>query len=46
MLTNIVAVPVEVGAAFYIPPPTISTFMQRMLFVTGGSDLVEVFFGH
>lgn len=46
MLTNIVAVPVVVGGAFQMPPADISTFMQRMLFVTGTATLVQVFFGH
>ncbi|MGG5252354.1 purine/pyrimidine permease [Neobacillus sp. SM06] len=46
MLTNIVAVPVVVGAAFHMSPADISTFMQRMLFVTGAATLVQVFFGH
>lgn len=46
MLTNIVAVPVVVGAAFHMSPADISTFMQRMLFVTGGATLIQVFFGH
>ncbi|MDP4083309.1 MAG: purine/pyrimidine permease [Bacillota bacterium] len=46
MLTNIVAVPVVVGAAFHMTSADISTFMQRMLFVTGASTLIQVYFGH
>lgn len=46
MLTNIVAIPVVVGASFHMSPAEISTFMQRMLFVTGAATLIQVFFGH
>ncbi len=46
MLTNIIAVPVVVGAAFHMSPADISTFMQRMLLVSGAATLIQVFFGH
>ncbi|EKN66192.1 xanthine/uracil/vitamin C permease [Neobacillus bataviensis LMG 21833] len=46
MLTNIIAVPVVVGAAFHMSPAEISTFMQRMLFVSGSATLIQVFIGH
>lgn len=46
MLTNIIAVPVVVGAAFHMSPAEISTFMQRMLLVTGGATLIQVLIGH
>lgn len=46
MLTNIIAVPVVVGAAFHMSPAEISTFMQRMLLMTGAATLVQAFFGH
>lgn len=46
MLTNIIAVPVVVGAAFHMSAADISTFMQRMLFVSGAATLIQVFFGH
>ncbi|MGG1396700.1 purine/pyrimidine permease [Bacillus salipaludis] len=46
MLTNIIAVPIVVGAAFHMSPAEISTFMQRMLFVTGAATLVQLFIGH
>lgn len=46
ILTNIVAVPVVVGAAFHMTAAEISTFMLRMLFVTGAATLIQVFFGH
>ncbi|MEH7108498.1 purine/pyrimidine permease [Bacillus sp. JJ1764] len=46
MLTNIVAVPVVVGAAFHMSPAEISSFMQRMLFVGGAATLIQLFFGH
>lgn len=46
MLTNIIAVPVVVGAAFHMSPADISTFMQRMLLVSGAATLIQVFIGH
>jgi xanthine/uracil permease len=46
ILTNVIAVPVVVGAAFHMSPAEISTFMQRMLLVTGAATLVQVFVGH
>ena len=46
MLTNIIAVPVVVGAAFHMSPAEISTFMERMLFVSGAASLFQIFFGH
>lgn len=46
MLTNIIAVPVVVGAAFHLSPADISTFMERMLFVSGVATLIQIFFGH
>ncbi|MBL4951484.1 purine/pyrimidine permease [Neobacillus sp. YIM B02564] len=46
MLTNIIAVPVVVGAAFQMSPAEISTFMERMLFVSGAATLVQIYFGH
>ncbi|WP_312473310.1 purine/pyrimidine permease [Neobacillus sp.] len=46
MLTNIIAVPVVVGAAFHMSPADISTFMERMLFVSGAATLIQIFFGH
>ncbi|MDR6999985.1 purine/pyrimidine permease [Neobacillus niacini] len=46
MLTNIIAVPVVVGEAFRMSPAEISTFMQRMLFVSGAATLVQLFIGH
>ncbi|MGG3562262.1 purine/pyrimidine permease [Neobacillus rhizosphaerae] len=46
MLTNIIAVPVVVGAAFHMSPAEISTFMQRMLLVSGAATLIQVFIGH
>jgi xanthine/uracil permease len=46
MLTNIIAVPVVVGAAFHMPPADISTFMQRMLLVSGAATLIQVLIGH
>jgi xanthine/uracil permease len=46
MLTNIVAVPVVVGGAFEMSPSEISTFMLRMLFVTGAATLIQIFLGH
>ncbi|MFD0828309.1 purine/pyrimidine permease [Neobacillus sp. M.A.Huq-85] len=46
MLTNIIAVPIVIGAAFHMSPAEISTFMQRMLFVTGAATLVQLFIGH
>jgi xanthine/uracil permease len=46
MLTNIIAVPVVVGAAFDMTSADISTFMQRMLFVSGAATLIQLFIGH
>ncbi|NRD77945.1 purine/pyrimidine permease [Bacillus sp. BRMEA1] len=46
MLTNMIAVPVVVGAAFHMQPAEISTFMQRMLLVSGAATLIQVLFGH
>ncbi|CAH2716900.1 Putative purine permease YwdJ [Neobacillus rhizosphaerae] len=46
MLINIIAVPVVVGAAFHMSPADISTFMERMLFVSGAATLIQIFFGH
>lgn len=46
MLTNVIAVPVVVGAAFHMSPAEISSFMERMLFVTGAATLIQIFFGH
>lgn len=46
MLTNIVAVPVVVGGAFHMAPDEISTFMLRMLFITGAATLIQIVFGH
>jgi xanthine/uracil permease len=46
MLTNVVAVPVVVGGAFQMSPADISTFMLRMLFLTGAATLVQIFLGH
>ncbi|MED3561789.1 purine/pyrimidine permease [Bacillus xiapuensis] len=46
MLTNIIAIPVIVGAVFHMSPAEISTFMQRMLFVSGAATLVQLFIGH
>lgn len=46
MLTNVIAVPVVVGAAFHMAPAEIADFMQRMLFVTGIATLIQIFFGH
>jgi len=46
MLTNIIAVPVVVGAAFHMDPADISTFMQRMLFVSGAATLIQLLIGH
>ncbi|MDP4104576.1 MAG: purine/pyrimidine permease [Bacillota bacterium] len=46
MLTNIVAVPVVVGGAFEMSASEISTFMLRMLFVTGAATLIQIFLGH
>jgi xanthine/uracil permease len=46
MLTNIIAVPVVVGAAFHMSPADISTFMQRMLFVSGAATIFQIFIGH
>lgn len=46
MLTNVLAVPVVVGSAFQMSPAEISTFMLRMLFVTGAGTLVQLFLGH
>jgi xanthine/uracil permease len=46
MLTNIVAVPVVVGAAFHMSSAEISTFMQNMLFVTGAATFIQAFIGH
>jgi xanthine/uracil permease len=46
ILTNVIAVPVVVGAAFHMLPADISTFMQRMLLVTGAATLVQVYIGH
>ncbi|MFK9091017.1 purine/pyrimidine permease [Bacillus salipaludis] len=46
MLTNVIAVPVVVGAAFHMSPAEISTFMQRMLFVSGAATLIQLFIGH
>jgi xanthine/uracil permease len=46
MLTNIIAVPVVVGAAFHMSPADVSTFMQRMLLVSGAATFIQVLFGH
>lgn len=46
MLTNVIAVPVVVGAAFHMSPAEISGFMERMLFVTGAATLIQIFIGH
>jgi xanthine/uracil permease len=46
ILTNVIAVPVVVGAAFHMPPEDISSFMQRMLLVSGAATLVQLYFGH
>lgn len=46
MLTNVAAVPVVVGAAFHMSPAEISTFMLRMLFLTGAGTFIQIFFGH
>ena len=35
LLANVVAIPILVGAAFDLPAADISTFVQRMLVVTG-----------
>ncbi|AZU60796.1 purine/pyrimidine permease [Neobacillus mesonae] len=46
MLTNIIVVPVVVGPVFHMSPAEISTFMERMLFVSGAATLFQIFFGH
>ena len=46
MLTNIIAVPIVVGAAFHMSPAEISTFMQRMLLVSGAATVVQLLVGH
>ena len=46
LLANVVAVPIMVGAAFDLPAADISTFVQRMLVVTGVATLLQVWLGH
>lgn len=46
MLTTIIAIPVVIGAAFEMSPAEISSFMQRMLLVSGAATLIQVFLGH
>nr|WP_263323333.1 purine/pyrimidine permease [Neobacillus sp. Marseille-Q6967] len=46
MLTSVIAVPVVIGAVFQMSPDEISSFMQRMLFVTGLATFIQLFFGH
>jgi xanthine/uracil permease len=46
MLTNVIAVPVVVGAAFQMTPAEIADFMERMLLISGAATLIQIFFGH
>lgn len=46
MLTNVIAVPVVVGAAFQMSPAEIAGFMERMLLISGAATLIQIFFGH
>ncbi|KEO81170.1 purine/pyrimidine permease [Tumebacillus flagellatus] len=46
LLANTIAAPIVVGAAFDLPPSDVSSLVQRMLFVSGGVTLLQVFFGH
>lgn len=46
MLTNVIAVPVVVGAAFQMSPAEIASFMERMLLISGAATLIQIFFGH
>jgi xanthine/uracil permease len=46
MLTNVIAVPVVVGASFQMSPAEIASFMERMLLISGAATLIQIFFGH
>jgi xanthine/uracil permease len=46
LLANVIATPIVVGAAFDLSPAEVSTFVQRMLFITGLATLAQVWFGH
>jgi xanthine/uracil permease len=46
LLANTIAAPIVVGAAFDLPAAEVSTMVQRMLLVSGGMTLLQVFFGH
>lgn len=46
LLTNVIVVPVVVGAAFRMSAAEMSVFMQHMLVVTGLASLVQGFVGH
>lgn len=46
LLASIIAVPIVVGAAFDLSAAEISTFIQRMLLVSGVATLLQVLFGH
>jgi xanthine/uracil permease len=46
LLANVIAVPIVVGAAFDMSTAEISTFIQRMLLISGVATLFQVFIGH
>jgi xanthine/uracil permease len=46
MISGIIAVPIVVGAAFDLSTAEISSFMQRMFFITGVATLLQLFWGH
>ncbi|HEU4965084.1 MAG TPA: purine/pyrimidine permease [Bacilli bacterium] len=46
LIANVIAVPIVVGTAFHLSPTEISSFVQRMLLMTGVGTLIQVFIGH
>lgn len=46
LLANIIAVPIAVGAAYDLSAVEISTFIQRMMLITGVITLLQIWIGH
>ncbi|MBL0387120.1 purine/pyrimidine permease [Tumebacillus sp. ITR2] len=46
LLANTIAAPIVVGAAFDLSTGDVSSLVQRMLLVSGGVTLFQLFFGH
>ncbi|MCM3711413.1 uracil/xanthine transporter [Sporosarcina luteola] len=46
IFTNIVVIPITVGAAFDLPPETIVNMLQLSFIVTGLACIIQAFFGH